>query len=250
MAEKYTATDLGGLQIFPNEKLEPETGWSAELGFKQGFVFNNWDGYIDIAAYWTEYNNMIDFIFGVYNPPGQVPTLDDLGFKSLNSGKARINGFDLTANAKTWLGPVHLKFTGGYTFMNPLDLSDDSTASNDEENQILKYRYRHSAKGDIVLEYTMFDLGLTAVYRSFMERIDPAFEEAILGQYFFPGLKEYREENDEGAIIFNLRLGWQISTSSKLSFHLNNLFNKEYMGRPGDIHAPRNINIQYLLTIN
>ena len=65
--------------------------------------------------------------------------------------------------------------------MNPLDLSGDSTESSDNGKQILKYRYRHSAKGDFVLEYMVFDLGITAVYRSFMERIDPAFESSICG---------------------------------------------------------------------
>jgi iron complex outermembrane receptor protein len=250
MAEKYTSTDLGGLKIFPNEDLEPETGWSAELGIKQGFAFTNCDVYFDIAAFWTEYDNMIDFIFGVYNPPGEIPTIEHLGFKSLNTGKARINGVDLSANLKAGLGPVLLSITGGYTYMNPLDLSEDSAGNNKDDEQILKYRYRHSAKGDLLLGYTVFDLGLTAVYRSFIERIDPAFEEAILGQYFFPGLKEYRQENDRGAVIFNLRVGWQISPASKISFHINNMFNKEYMGRPGDIHAPRNINLQYLLTIH
>lgn len=246
MAEKYTSTDLGGLKIFPNENLKPETGWSAEIGVKQGFVFNEWSGFVDVAGFWMEYDNMIEFVFDVYVPPNQTAGIDDLGFKSLNTGKARINGAELTINLNGTIGQFLTAFTGGYTYMNPLDLSNDNSGT----DQILKYRYRHSAKGDIALTYKLWDAGINAQYRSFIERIDPAFEEAIFGQYFFPGLKQYRQENNQGAILFDLRLGWQISPSSKISFHVNNLFNKEYMGRPGDIHAPRNFIVRYLLKIS
>ena len=37
MAEKYTSTSLGSLNIFPNPELEAESGWSAETGIRQGF---------------------------------------------------------------------------------------------------------------------------------------------------------------------------------------------------------------------
>jgi hypothetical protein len=133
--------------------------------------------------------------------------------------------------------------------MNPLDLSDDSATMESGKNQILKYRYRHSAKGNFGLQYQHLDAFITVVYRSFMERIDAAFEENILGQYFFPGLKEYREENNTGAVVFNVGIGWQFTTSSKLSFFVNNILNEEYMGRPGDLQPPRSISLQYLLKL-
>jgi outer membrane receptor protein involved in Fe transport len=133
--------------------------------------------------------------------------------------------------------------------MNPMDLSTDTSLLDTASNQVLKYRYRHSAKGDLSATLGKFDAGITLVYRSFMERIDPAFEEEILGQYFFPGLKEYRMENDKGAVLFDFRFGWQVTPSSRISFFVKNLFNKEYMGRPGDLQPPRSISLQYLLHI-
>jgi iron complex outermembrane receptor protein len=250
MAEKYTSTGLSGLKIFPNYDLYPETGWSAEIGLKQGFLHNDWSGYFDIAGYWTEYNDMIEFVFGLYNPIDQPPSLEYVGFKSVNTGKARINGIEVSMGGQGEIGPISMRYFAGYTYMNPLDLSEDSIAGELTDDQILKYRYRHAVKGDLCLIFRQFDLGLSANYRSFMERIDPAFEENILGQYFFPGLKEYRQENNTGAVIFNLRLGWQISVSSKISFHVNNLLNEEYMGRPGDLYPPRNLSLQYVLKIN
>jgi len=250
MAEKYTSTGLGSLKIFPNPQLTPETGWSAELGIKQGFLLGSWNGYLDVAGFWTEYNNMIEFIFGLYNPDTLPPSVDYIGFKSINTGRARINGVDISLSGMGTAGPVNLQFFAGYTYMNPLDLSGDTTGIDTMENQILKYRYRHAAKGDIAATYKKFDAGLTLVYTSFMERIDAAFEEEILGQYFFPGLKEYREENNQGALVLDLRLGWQVTPSSRISLFIKNLLNKEYMGRPGDIQPPRSISLQYLLKIN
>lgn len=249
MAEKYTSTGLGSLKIFPNYDLTPETGWSAELGVKQGLLFGSWSGYVDVAGFWTEYNQMIEFIFGLYNPDTVPPGIEYIGFRSTNTGNARINGVDLSLAGKGMAGPVELQFFAGYTFMNPLDLSRDTTGIDTADTQILKYRYRHAAKGDISARWKSFDTGISLIYTSFMERIDAAFEEEILGQYFFPGLKEYRQENDRGSVVVDLRLGWQVSGSSKVSLFVRNLFNAEYMGRPGDIQPPRTISVQYLLKI-
>ncbi len=245
VAEKYTSTSLGSLKIFPNPDLKPETGWSAELGIKQGFKFGTLTGFIDVAGFWTEYNNMMEFIFGIYKPDSvSIPTIDHLGFKSLNIGKARINGVEVSVSGEGKTGKVYYQFFTGYTYMNPLDLSSDTG-----NNEILKYRYRHSVKGDLSFQLGKFSTGITLVYRSFMERIDKAFEEKILGQEIFPGLKEYRQKNDNGAIIFDLRIGYQVSRSSSISFIIKNLFNNEYMGRPGDIRPPRSISLQYSLAI-
>ena len=242
IAEKYTATSLGYLKIFPNPDLESETGWSSEIGIKQGFTIRNWSGFVDIAGYWTEYDNMIEFTFGVY-PPDTVefPSLDDVGFKSQNIGKARINGIDIGISGSGKVGHLPLNLFAGYTYMNPVDLSSDTL-----ENNILKYRYHHSFKADIDLQINHFSIGLTTVYQSFMERIDEAFEEPLLGNiYIFPGLKEYRQKNNTGHIIFDLRTSYSFNKFTKLSLIVKNLFNTEYMGRPGDIGTPLNITMQF-----
>lgn len=245
MAEKYTSTSLGSLNIFPNPDLKSETGWSAETGIRQGFSFGSWSGFVDLAGFWTEYHNMMEFTFGVYLPDSNtVPTLDNLGFKSLNVGSARINGIDFSIYGKGSAGTANFSYFAGYTFMNPIDLSSDSIGP-----QILKYRYKHSAKGDFGVTIKNLNAGLTLSYQSFIKRIDAAFEDKILGQEFFPGLKEYRKKNDKGAIVFDVRVGWQFTHSSEISLFVKNLFNKEYMGRPGDIQPPRTISLRYLLKI-
>jgi len=245
MAEKYTSTSLGSLHIFPNPELTSETGWSAEAGIRQGFQLGTWAGFIDLAGFWTEYQNMMEFTFGVYVPDSNtIPTLDNLGFKSVNIGAARITGIDLSVNGQGKAGIATFNYFAGYTYMNPLDLSSDTLT-----DQILKYRYRHSAKGDFEIIVKGFSSGITVTYQSFIERIDEAFEMEILGQEFFPGLKEYRMENNKGAVIFDFRAGWQVTPLSGFNLIIKNILNQEYMGRPGDIQPPRNISLQYLLKI-
>ena len=245
IAEKYTATSLGSLNIFPNPELKPETGWSSEAGIKQGFKIGKWNGFTDVAIFLMEYEHMVEFTFGVWTPDSvQVPTIQDIGFKTLNIGHARISGIDMGISGSGLVGKYQLTLFAGYTYTNPLDLSSDTL-----ENNILKYRYKHSLKGDIEIGLSKMSTGIGFAYTGFMERIDAAFEEPMLGYEIFPGLKEYRKENNKGFAVIDLRFGYQLSASSKLTLLFNNLLNKEYMGRPGDIRPPRNVSIQLMVRI-
>ena len=243
IAEKYTATSLGSLNIFPNPSLNSETGWGAEVGVKQGIKLGGWKGYADLAAFWTEYQDMIEFTFGVWpDDSTQIPTVDDIGFKSLNIGYARINGMEIGITGTGKAGNLPLTLFAGYTYMNPVDLSSDTLSNN-----MLKYRYKHSVKGDVAINYKKIGAGISFLYNSFMERIDEAFEEPIFGKEIFPGLKEYRLKNNKGFVVFDFRFSYQFTPSTKLSLLVKNIFNKEYMGRPGDIQPPRNISVQALI---
>jgi len=245
IAEKYTATQLGSVNIFPNPDLKSETGWSTELGIKQGFTIRNWSGFVDVAAFWTEYENMIEFIFGIYPPDTtDIPTINDIGFKSQNIGDARITGIDIGISGTGLIGKLPVTLFAGYTYMNPVDLSSDSL-----ENSILKYRYHHSFKSDIDVQVRKFSFGLSTIYRSFMERIDEAFEEPILGTEIFPGLKQYRQEHNTGQVIFDIRASYSITQATRLSIIVKNLFNQEYMGRPGDIQPPLSFTLQFLVNL-
>ncbi len=245
IAEKFTATSVGAINIFPNPDLQPETSWSSEVGLKQAYRIGTIQGFVDMAAFWTEYSNMIEFTFGIYKPDSAAhPTLKDIGFKSLNIGKARITGLDFNISGSGKIAGLNNQFFIGYTYMNPIDLGSDTL-----QNDILKYRFRHSVKADMQVDYQKFSFGFSFVYNSFMERIDAAFEDKILGQEIFPGLKIYRQEHNKGAVVFDIRTACRITTSTELSFIVNNLFNKEYMGRPGDIRPPRNFTLKFVLQL-
>lgn len=268
VAERFASTSIGALNIFPNPALSPERGWSAELGVKQGFKISNFKGFIDVAAFINEYENMMEFSFGYFKPDSIPVSFNPndpgfpqnwFGFRAENAEQARITGVELSINGTGNIGPVEVTALMGYTYMNPVVLNADSAyvygedgnggLSNPSSN-MLKYRFNHLAKGDIQFKYKKIMLGFTGRYNSFMENIDANFESGInvplVGNtQVLPGLAEYRDRNNDGDIVFDARIGYQINETFLLNFVVNNMFNEEYMTRPGDIRAPRQFVIRF-----
>lgn len=258
IAEMFVSTNIDLLNVFPNPELSAERGYSTEIGIKQGFQFGNFQGYVDGAVFLTEYTNMMEFSFGFYapdslNPPYQLAEFFSYtGFKSINVGKARVSGFDLSMAGSGNIGQIGVSVLAGYTFMNPISLNRDSayisTYSDTTANAPLKYRFRHLAKADFLLEYKRFYFGLSGRYNSFMQNIDRSFEEPLIPPFvvttILPGLKEYRQGYLKGDLVVDARLGYQFNTST-IAIVINNFANKLYMGRPGDFQPPRTVQIQY-----
>jgi outer membrane cobalamin receptor len=242
VAEKFTQTNIGGLRIFPNPDLEPEHGWSAELGVQKGLEQGTWRGYVDLALFWTEYEDMIEFTFGVYPPdPNDIPSFDDVGFKALNIGRARINGVDTKLSAEGTAGALELSFSGGYTFMNPVDPSFPDS--------VLKYRRKHLIKGDLQLSIWKIFAGINFQYNSRMVNVDEAFLDPFIGNMLLPGFPDYWEEHSSAYSLLDFRLGWNITELVRITAILRNALNVEYLGRPGDIGSPRNITLQLRLNL-
>lgn len=265
IAEKYISTSVGSLKIFPNDTLQPEKGWSAEIGLKQGFKVSSWYGYLDVAGFWTQYNNMIEFTFGHYYPdsivnPNPLDYFNYMGFKAYNISNAQINGIDITMMGQGKFFGLPATLLLGYTYTNPIDLDVNRDSLKSTEDNILKYRYYHSAKGDFEVEFKKVAIGVSLDYHSFMINIDKAFEDPIVmmnGQplidvngdtaMFLPGLKQYRTEHHTGDIVLDGRISYQVTETSKLSLIIKNVANREYMIRPGDIQPPRSVALQYAL---
>ncbi len=256
IAEKFAFTKVGALRIFSNDTLRPEQGWNAEIGLKQGFSFGKTKGYLDMALFWNEYTNMIEFTFGQHYPAHITrPTIFDFfnytGFKAYNIGQARITGFEITLNGQGSIGELPVEFSTGYTYTDPVEKNFDpakSTATTTKN--ILKYRFYHSAKAGINISYRKFSTGITMDYHSYMINIDKAFEDSLRFSngipygIIVPGMKAYRAANNKGDVLFNWRLTWQPIALTRFSFIINNLFNREYMTRPADVGPPRVFAIQ------
>ncbi|MDP2423402.1 MAG: TonB-dependent receptor [Bacteroidales bacterium] len=263
IAEKFAFTQVGALRIFPNDTLMPERGWNAELGMKQGFSYGQTKGYLDAALFWSEYKDMIEFTFGQHYPANLTnPTLWDFfkytGFRAYNIGHARIAGFEVSQNGQGSLGNLPIDFMMGYTFTDPIEKNFDpkkTTASTDKN--ILKYRFYHSAKASINVSYRKLSMGMHLDYHSYIINIDMAFEDSLrfpppsnlAYAVILPGMKEYRAKNNTGDIIFNWRIAWDPLPGTRLSFIINNLFNREYMTRPGDVQPPRVYALQLSMKI-
>jgi iron complex outermembrane receptor protein len=249
VAEKFTDTNIGGLRIFPNPDLDPEQGWSTEIGIKQGLALGSWLGFVDLALFWTKYNDMIEFTFGFYPPnPDDTPSFDDIGFKALNIGTARISGLDFTLSATGNAGPAALRFSGGYTFMNPVDPTlKDSVEMVEVDGHILKYRRRHLLKLDLEAEIWKIFAGVNYQYYSRMINVDEVFLDPIIGNLLLPGFPDYWENNENSYALMDARLGWNITSMIRITALCRNIFNVEYLGRPGDLGRPRNISLQIRL---
>ena len=128
IAERYVRTAVGGLNIFPNPSVNAESGWSAEVGVKQGIQIGNFKGYLDLAGFVTGYTNMMEFTFGFYepngkpwdfdNPPG-VLTLDNFGAQSKNVENALIKGGEISLMGTGEIGPINITTLIGYTYIDP-----------------------------------------------------------------------------------------------------------------------------------
>src|SRR5690606_13454355 len=51
MAELFVNSNIGGIGLYPNPRLQSESGWYGELAVKQGFKFGDWSGFIDAAFF-------------------------------------------------------------------------------------------------------------------------------------------------------------------------------------------------------
>lgn len=252
LVEKYARTSLGLLQILPNEGITAEYGWNAEVGIKKQIFVDEWKGYADFAVYVTDYYDMTEFTFGFYEFEGATVA----GFKSLNTSRARLGGFEFTMNGSGKIFGNNLTFLGGYNYVYPADLSADSSAAdwstftnnffhgitnNDSAflGSVLKYRFRHMMRFDAEYALKKWNIGADVNYFSAMENVDAIF------QFFIPELTEYLAEHENGDWIFDARLGYAFTENQKLQFLAKNITNRMYALRPAKYDPPRSFTVQY-----
>lgn len=264
ISEKYTASDLGSMvKILPNPYLQPENGWSAEIGVKQGIkLWEGWKGFVDLSFFMQEIYNMIEFTIGKYDPVTLLPVSlyesGDFGFQARNMADARILGSELSIVTSGKLGPLKTTVMLGYAYNYPVNIAGaDSTASTD--NPILKYRYVHSFKGDFDFEAKRLTFGFNWILNSPMKNVDRLFcderdpstlttDQYNLYQFYyfmsnaalFPGYWDYRIDHaNQPYVSFDARMGFKFSEIIRISLLVKNLFNSEYVGRPGDLRPMR-----------
>lgn len=260
--ERDSVIETPVLKVLPNPNLEPEYGWTSELGFQQHFKTKNniYNGLFDIAIFWQEYRNLVDF-----GAATDTTSNAQINLRAQNISKARIAGWDISLknnfsiNAKN---NIYLNI--GYVYAFPIELNsninnpdfDNSTVKGYLKNmfgymtkqiggidfyQVLRYRNRHLLTID--LEYNLLDkvtLGTDIRYYSNFESFDIIF----LG---ITGVPEYLGSDDrtKGAWVFNARAFYHFSKKHSLGFILKNFTNKEYWLRVGRIEQPMSFTLQY-----
>ena len=226
IAERYISTSVGPLTIASNPSLQPEKGYNAEIGIKQGFKLGgNWTGYADVAGFYNHYNNMIEFTFGQFGPYSAWNDFTKdfgFGFSSQNVGETRILGTELQIEGQGKIGPVSLRILTGYTFVDPRSLNWNSqlklynyqdsmltnqgvaqAAFNQANNRdsvsyityaqtsssaknVLKYTSHHLFKLDVTLGWKGIEWNTNLQFNSYMENIDYAFVSPLFTQVLDP----------------------------------------------------------------
>lgn len=259
LGERFIKAELiSGFFVLPNYDLKPERGWNAELGLRQGFnIGKKWVGNADLALYWMEYIDMIQYNVGNYPPDG-------LGFKAFNIGRARIMGFEFTVGGKGKIGPIDVNTYAGYNYSFPADLSNNPGLNNvgnyldtmfrffgnhlldSSSNKILlPFRNRHTLRADVELEWKSFSVGSTFYFVSTYENIDPnfIFIELAIADFITPWIDTHK--NYRGDFTMDIRASYTYKKwNAKFSFLIKNLTNLEYISRPGIMNLPRSFNMR------
>ena len=271
ITERFIRTGVGNFGVFPNPHLQPETSWNAEVGIKQGLKFGKIFGYIDVAAFWQEYQNTIEYLFGFWGD-GSDPT-NFAGFKFMNTGESRVLGIDASFSGKAKIGKsIDVTFLTGYNYILPKTLSPDyvygvdsvyynkeysyNSTSLDSTKGILKYRFLHNAKADIEFTFKKkLSIGFSAKYFSKIENMDIVIEdlEEFTDQLPFVQTIEYMDyyqSHRHGNWIFDARISYNISEKHKIAIISANIANNVYSLRPLRIESPRTIMLQYTLNLD
>jgi len=265
IAERYVRTKIGTFGVFDNPDLKPEESWNAEVGIKQRLKINKLKGYLDLAFFYQNYKNTVEYLFGFWDP-----SFAPAGFKFVNSGKSRITGIDFSFQGKVDFSPkTTLYVLCGYTYVKPVVINPNyvfahdkyhndfsyNTTSVNPKSRILKYRFLHTAKLDLQLNIHHFTVGTSMKYFSKIVNLDKAifdFEDvtrATGGTLQAILYRNYFYHHNHGNMIWDLRFGYHLSKASKVAILGTNIFNKMYSLRPLKAEPMRNIMLQYSLNL-
>jgi len=212
ITEKFARKDIGGVGVYPNHDIKPESGFNAEIGYKQLYKFGPITGSLDVAAFYTEYRNMIEYQFGLFRNSDftMINSMDDvlseaekmiddikttkslsnagigIGAQFVNVNHARIYGAEVSTAGKVDIQKeMGLRYSIGYTFTEPEDMDNakrieeektytDPLQMKNKSNasKYLKYRNKHSFKTTIDYNYKWLSLGINMMYRSKMLAVD------------------------------------------------------------------------------
>lgn len=202
LVEKYVRKDIGGVGVFPNNNLKPESGYNVELGFKQGYKFGNLMGYVDLAGFYTEYKDMIEFRIGLFNGTNYITGISDvidmvmnqnmpgIGAQFYNIDKARIYGAEISTTGAYVFNPnAQIIYNIGYTYTEPedADYKEKNAVANahasdpmymrekSNDSKYLKYRPKHSFKTTLDFNYKRISVGTNLSYKSKTMAVDYIF---------------------------------------------------------------------------
>jgi len=211
ITEKFARKDIGGIGVYPNHNVQAESGFSAELGYKQLYRIGKLSGYMDISGFYMEYRDMIEYQFGLFDNSNfkMINSMDDaknmltttidalksgnysaaglgIGAQFVNVSHARIYGAELSTGGRFDIDKSHsLSYLFGYTFTMPEDMDNDKRVEEEKtytdplmmknksnDSKYLKYRNLHSVKVTLDYNYKWFSMGANMQYKSKILAVD------------------------------------------------------------------------------
>ena len=256
VAETYITTSVGPVTIYPNPELNSESGYSWELGFKQGLELKKLRILLDMAYFEMHFDQMTEFLFAQWE---EFKNFDDIGagFKAINAGKTSIRGFEVSTALRFPFTGGNLEGFIGYNFTDARSTEPDlviaqnfygdnltysSTSSSKLDNR-LKYRPKNSLKADFILTYNRFSIGYGVSWQDATENIDTAFVSPPI-TWVVSGVDTAMSEGLTAYSIHNIRLGFKVNQRLKINLIVSNITNSEFMIRPADLGEPRSFRFQ------
>lgn len=239
IAEKHASTTLGSVKIFPNPYVKAESGWTSEVGVKQGIMLGEMKGQADLSLFFSQNRDMIEYIFGLYPVVGTDNY--SLGFQATNVEQSRIYGSEVEIILTRSFGQLESTVSSGYTFIYPVEFNSFTNRNTDVW---LKYRRKHSAKLSLGIEWNKIEIGLNGYTRSKTLDVDDVFLNPETREQILPGFFVYWQENNRGYFLLDGNAGYTFSDAFTLSLAVKNITNTIYMGRPGDIQPHRNFSLR------
>ena len=206
ITEKFARKDIGGVGVYPNHDLRAESGYSAELGYKQLYKFGPWSGYLDVSGFYMEYKDMIEYQFGLFDNSNfkMINSMADakaminaliagtpgaglgIGAQFVNVNRARIYGVEVSAAGRVDIRKdMTFNYMVGYTFTEPEDLDNEARIAQEatytdplqmknksNDSKYLKYRNKHSFKATLDYNYKWFSVGMNMNYKSKLLAVD------------------------------------------------------------------------------
>lgn len=231
VAERYANAAAGSIAIVPNPNLGSESGWSSELAIRQAWRLGDFSGFVDLSGFWTQFDNMIEF---------QLATTA-FGFQAVNltDRLTRVRGLEISTGTQGKIGGVNVQLQLGHTYIQPIErFTPVPSLPEFTLDSALKYRSNHLFRGDVNLSRGRWQGGVNVRYNSFVQRIDQLFNVSI------PGVAAYRERDNQGDWLFDVRLGYDIHENIQANLIVRNLTNEAYMIVPGNIGAARHYLLQ------
>jgi iron complex outermembrane receptor protein len=231
VAERFATTQAAGFTVRANPELQPERGWSGEIGAMDTLWLpvGRWriPMFVDAALFQSDF-------FGFIEP--QFRTVGDtmVAVQFVNLTRARVQGAELLL--RTWLGPSRewapqglVGIEGGLTLLEPRDLS---------RGDWLRYRSRRIGILRARLPLPWVELQLEYRYQSRVERVDEEF--VNLGLIRNADARVPIHVVDAWVTVPLQRLGIPMA----LTVNVRNVLDYYYTEVPGNLAPPRQFGVQ------